>query len=60
EVWFWEDGLLTLHHLRVDGYERIYQSEILSDLDINLLTQCVLMTSTVEAMRTFRRGISQI
>ncbi len=60
EVWFWEDGLLTLHHLRVDGYERIYQSEILSDLDINLLTRCVLMTSTVEAMRTFRRGISQI
>lgn len=58
EVWFWEDGLLTLHHLRADGYERICNSEVLPDLDINLLTQCVLMTSIVEAMRSFRRAIS--
>jgi Uma2 family endonuclease len=59
EVWFWEDGLLTLHHLRADGYERIYASEVLKDLDINLLTRCVLMTSRVEAIREFRRGVSQ-
>ncbi|MEQ8973550.1 MAG: Uma2 family endonuclease [Coleofasciculus sp. C1-SOL-03] len=59
EVWFWEDGLFTLHHLRADGYERIYTSEVLPDLDIDLLTRCVLMTSTVEAMRFFRQAISQ-
>lgn len=59
EVWFWEDGLFTLHHLRADGYERIYTSEVLPDLDIDLLTRCVLMTSTVEAMRFFRQTISQ-
>lgn len=59
EVWFWEDGLLTLHHLRSEGYERIYGSEVLPDLDINLLTRCVLMTSRLEAIREFRRGISQ-
>jgi len=59
EVWFWEDGLLTLHHLRADGYERIYGSEVLPDLDINLLTRCVLMTSRLEAIREFRQGISQ-
>jgi len=57
EVWFWEDGLFTLHHLRADGYERIYVSEVLPSLDIELLTRCVLMTSTVEAMRFFRRAI---
>jgi Uma2 family endonuclease len=59
EVWFWEDGLFTLHHLRVDGYERIYASEVLPDLDIDLLTRCLLMASRVEAVREFRRAISQ-
>jgi len=59
EVWFWEDGLFTLHHLRADGYERIYTSEVLVDLDIDLLTRCLLMTSRIEAMKSFRRGISQ-
>ncbi|MBE9125310.1 MULTISPECIES: Uma2 family endonuclease [unclassified Coleofasciculus] len=59
EVWFWEDGLFTLHHLRVDGYERIYASEVLPGLDIDLLTRCLLMASRVEAVREFRRAISQ-
>ena len=57
EVWFWEDGLLTLHHLREEGYERISRSEVLPDLDIDLLTRCVLITSRVEAVREFRRQI---
>ena len=61
EVWFWEDGLFTLYHLRDNGYERIYRSELptLADLDIELLTQCVLIaqTSRVEAFREFKRAI---
>ncbi len=59
EVWFWEDGLFTLHHLRSDGYERINKSELLPDLDIDLLTRCVLMTSRVEAIREFRRALTR-
>ena len=59
EVWFWEDGLFTLHHLRADGYERIYTSEVLPDLDMELLTRSVVMASTVEAMRFFRKAISE-
>ena len=58
EVWFWEDGLFTLHHLRPSGYERIYRSEVLPDLDIDLLARCLLMTSRIEAVREFRQGIS--
>ena len=61
EVWFWEDGLFTLYHLRDNGYERIYRSELptLADLDIELLTQYVLIaqTSRVEAFREFKRAI---
>ena len=62
EVWFWEDGVFTLYHLRADGYERLQHSELpeLRDLDISLLTRCVLMaeTSRVEAFNEFSRGIT--
>ena len=63
EVWFWEDGVFTLHHLRGHGYEQVRRSELpeLRDLDITLLTRCVLMaeTSRIEAYNEFRRGIAE-
>ncbi len=64
EVWFWEDGAFGLYHLQDNDYQRIDRSEIpeLADLDLNLLTQCVLMaqTSRLEAAKAFRRGIQSI
>jgi Uma2 family endonuclease len=58
EVWFWEDGLFTLWRLREDGYQRIYRSEALPGLDLDLLTRCVLMsqTSRLDAVKTFRNA----
>ncbi|WP_333357179.1 Uma2 family endonuclease [Microcoleus sp. N3A4] len=58
EVWFWEDGVLAMYRLGSEGYEKISSSVVLPDLDINLLCRCLLMASSVEAMREFRRGIS--
>lgn len=62
EVWFWEDGLFTLYHLHGDDYERIHRSELpgLNDLDLDLLTRCVLLaqTDSAEAVREFRREIN--
>lgn len=62
EVWFWEDGLFSLYRLRPSGYEQISRSEIpeLADLDIELLTRCVLMaqTSRLSAISEFRQGIA--
>lgn len=48
EVWFWEDGTLTLYHLRETGYEQIERSELpgLADLKIDLLRDCILMAET--------------
>ena len=61
EVWFWEDGLLKLYHLRDGNYELSDRSELpgLNDLDIDLLKRCILMaeTDTGEAIRAFRREI---
>jgi Uma2 family endonuclease len=61
EVWFWEDGVFTLWHRRKDGYQRIDQSEVLPGLDLDLLTQCVLMaqTSRLDAVKRFRKGVRQ-
>ena len=60
EVWFWEDGVFGLYHLRSHGYEKIDQSEVLPGLDINLLSRCLLMASRVEAVKEFRYEISGV
>lgn len=61
EVWFWQDGLFSLYHLRENGYERIQRSELphLDRLNLDVLTQCVLMaqTSRIEAIRAMRAAV---
>jgi len=61
EVWFWQDGVFSLHRLRDSSYERIDRSEIpeLATLNLELLSRCVLMaeTSQLEAIRAFRKGL---
>jgi Uma2 family endonuclease len=61
EVWFWEDGVFSLYHLRNEGYQRIERSELpgLETLDIDLLNRCVLMAETDEgrAVAEFRQAI---
>ena len=61
EVWFWEDGVLDLYHLRGTGddirYEKISQSEQVPGIDLVLLKQCVLMNSHVEALKVWQKTI---
>jgi Uma2 family endonuclease len=63
EVWFWEDGILNLYHLRDHGYEQIFQSELegLHDLDLELLLRCILIgeTDAGEAIRVFNQECSK-
>jgi Uma2 family endonuclease len=63
EVWFWEDGLFTLHRLGENGYVRIDKSQIpeLAKLDFKLLTKCVLAGETdwLEAVLMFKEAISK-
>ena len=50
EVWFWEDGVLSLYHLRSDEqtYEKIMVSELpgLDRLNLDLLQCCILQAET--------------
>lgn len=58
EVWFWEKGKLSLYALRSQGYVEIQKSEILPDLDIELLTRCISLSNHVQALREFRQSIN--
>lgn len=60
EVWFWEDNQLFLYHLKNGEYVQITQSELLPDLNIDLLVRCVLMSSVVEAREEFIKQIRQL
>ncbi|MGI8935711.1 MAG: Uma2 family endonuclease [Phormidesmis sp.] len=68
EVWFWEDGVLELYHLRAGEassiengvsqlyYEKIIASEEVKGIDLALLSRCMLMVNHVEALRAFQTG----
>lgn len=66
EVWFWQKHRLSLYHQReqtpaqfVDtaGYEPIQQSEVLPDLDLELLTRCLQTSNPLAAAKAFRQGL---
>ena len=61
EVWFWQDSVLTVHHIRENGYVQIERSELvgLQSLDIDLLRRCILIAETdfPSAVRTFQAAI---
>jgi Uma2 family endonuclease len=57
EVWFWEDGLLVVYHLREDVYEKVDRSQIpeLAEIQLDVLSRCILIgeTSRVQACKQF-------
>ena len=48
EVWFWEDGVLAIYHLKNDEYIKYDSSQIpeLSGIDIAIFNQCILIGET--------------
>jgi Uma2 family endonuclease len=57
EVWFWENNQLSVYALRENDYEQVSRSELLPELDLELLVRCVLMPSIIEARMEFIKGI---
>lgn len=64
EVWFWEDGVLSLYRLRENGYEKIQQSELdgLRNLDLDVLKRHMLIAETDlgAAVRSFNAYIFEV
>ncbi|MEK0195251.1 Uma2 family endonuclease [Microcoleus anatoxicus] len=57
EVWFWENNRLDVYGLREDNYEQVSRSELLPELDLELLVRCVLMPSILDSRQEFLNGI---
>jgi Uma2 family endonuclease len=60
EVWFWENNRLAVYRLRENNYEQVSRSELLPELDLELLVRCVLMPSRIEARTEFLNGVRQV
>ncbi|MEM0980615.1 MAG: Uma2 family endonuclease, partial [Cyanobacteria bacterium P01_H01_bin.58] len=60
EVWFWEDGLITIHALRSDGYELISHSELLPQLDIRSVEFHTRMADQFDAITSFIDELQRI
>jgi Uma2 family endonuclease len=54
EVWFWEDGKISIYCLQNGEYSQLDQSVWLPELDIVHLEQCLLMDSHLAAMLAFQ------
>ncbi|MEQ8973440.1 MAG: Uma2 family endonuclease [Coleofasciculus sp. C1-SOL-03] len=61
EVWFWEDGVLELYHLREEGktlhYEQIKSSEEVRGIDLDLLLRFINMVNHVDAIKNFQKAL---
>ena len=63
EVWFWEEGLLEVYHLRGEGntlyYEKVSSSEEVKGIDLDLLVRCINMVNHVDAVKTFQQALQK-
>jgi Uma2 family endonuclease len=58
EVWLWENNQLKIYQLHQNAYQEVTSSQLLPNLDLNLLVRCVQMPSRLEAMRTFTDAVA--
>ncbi len=59
EVWFWEDGVLSVYCLQENEYTKVTKSALLPDLDLELLAQYSRMPDQYDAVKEYSQVISQ-
>lgn len=57
EVWFWEDGVISVYCLRSAGYELVSKSELLPELDLRSIEFYSRMADQYDAVNTFMRSM---
>jgi len=57
EVWFWEDGVISVYCLRPTGYELVSKSELLRELDLRSIEFYSRMADQYDALNTFMRSM---
>ena len=59
EVWFWEDGLLSVYCLEAGEYEKADKSVLLPDLDLELLAKYSRMADQLDAVNDYSQVIKE-
>ncbi|HIK39230.1 Uma2 family endonuclease [Thermoleptolyngbya sp. M55_K2018_002] len=68
EVWFWQGDRFSIYHLREQipesflqtaGYELVQHSELLPELDVEFLSECVRNPNPLAAAKAFRQSVRQ-
>jgi Uma2 family endonuclease len=54
EVWFWQEGKISIYTLQNGEYVKISDSNCLPELDISHLEQCLLMDSQLNSFLAFQ------
>ncbi|MBW4685336.1 MAG: Uma2 family endonuclease [Komarekiella atlantica HA4396-MV6] len=57
EVWFWEDGLLSIYCLQGDSYTKVTKSTLLPDLNLDLLAKYARVADQYDAVNEYSRII---
>ena len=59
EVWFWENNQFAIYHLRSQQYELTPKSELLPNLDVDLLSRYIRPLEQFDAVMEFREVLRQ-
>ncbi len=57
EVWFWEDGLLSVYCLQASEYQKVDNSALLPDLNLELLAKYSRMADQFDAVNEYSQVI---
>lgn len=56
EVWFWENGEISIYQLSPTGYHKISESQFVKGINLERLAQCAAIESRPQAVREFRKS----
>lgn len=57
EVWFWENGEISIYQLAPTDYQKASESQFLKGISFARLAQCAAIESRPQAVREFRQSI---
>ena len=60
EVWFWMDDQLSIYQLQETGYLEVAQSQLLPNLDLDVLAQFIAYGDQYDAVTEFLNAIGQV
>lgn len=55
EVWFWENGEITIYQLTPKDYQKAIESQFVKGIDFDRLARCAAIESRSQAVREFRQ-----